>query len=127
MTPFSPDQIALITRTLRDAKGNVQINDRAREQIAFRLHNALQAKTPGFDSKGFIDACGVTLDADEDESALDAIKAQIEAITKAGAQACRDGVKWWNNPHPSGSVAAKAWDNGHTTARPSASASEGDQ
>lgn len=43
-----------------------------------------------------------------------ATQAEIEA---AGAAACRAGVKWWNNPHPSGSVAAYQWDTGHTRVR----------
>jgi len=34
-----------------------------------------------------------------------------------GAEAHKAGVKWWENPHPSGSVAAFQWDTGHTMAR----------
>jgi hypothetical protein len=35
----------------------------------------------------------------------------------AGTQAERDGIKWWNNPYPSGGVASYEWDKGHTGAR----------
>lgn len=34
-----------------------------------------------------------------------------------GAKAHADGVKWWNNPYPSGSPDAHEWDKGHTAAR----------
>lgn len=34
-----------------------------------------------------------------------------------GYQAARRGVKWWQNPHPSGSADAYAWDKGHTRYR----------
>jgi hypothetical protein len=37
-----------------------------------------------------------------------------------GAKAHADGVKWWDNPYPSGSPAAYEWDKGHTAARRSA-------
>ncbi|UTC28669.1 hypothetical protein MARCHEWKA_01560 [Brevundimonas phage vB_BpoS-Marchewka] len=43
--------------------------------------------------------------------------AQIEG---AGYAAARRGVKWWNNPHPSGSVEAYTWDRGHTRYRTAA-------
>lgn len=36
---------------------------------------------------------------------------------EAGIQAERGGVKWWNNPHESGSILAESWDRGHTAAR----------
>lgn len=35
----------------------------------------------------------------------------------AGVEAELAGVKWWQNPNPSGSVAAYQWDQGHTDAR----------
>jgi hypothetical protein len=31
-----------------------------------------------------------------------------------GNEAAAKGVKWWDNPHPSGSVEAYQWDQGHT-------------
>ena len=34
-----------------------------------------------------------------------------------GYAAARRGVKWWDNPHPSGSVLAYEWDRGHTRCR----------
>lgn len=36
---------------------------------------------------------------------------------QAGFAAHGAGVKWWNNPHPSGSIDAYEWDQGHTAAR----------
>ncbi len=38
-------------------------------------------------------------------------------IFQQGAKDCEGGVKWWENPHPSGSVAAYQWDKGHTSIR----------
>lgn len=35
-------------------------------------------------------------------------------IWHAGYDAAARGVKWWNNPYPSGSVEAFQWDQGHT-------------
>lgn len=40
-----------------------------------------------------------------------------DPIWLAGYAAARQGVKWWNNPHPSGSAAAYQWDQGHTRRR----------
>lgn len=34
-----------------------------------------------------------------------------------GYEAAQNGVKWWNNPHPSGSVESYDWDKGHTRFR----------
>lgn len=36
---------------------------------------------------------------------------------KQGLRAQREGVKWWNNPYPSGSREAYRWDKGHTLGR----------
>lgn len=44
-------------------------------------------------------------------------ESRAEALRTAGVLAERQGVKWWNNPHPSGSVDAYEWDKGHTAAR----------
>lgn len=42
----------------------------------------------------------------------------LERLNQAlGAKACRDGVKWYHNPFPSGSVEAYQWDQGHTKQR----------
>lgn len=38
-------------------------------------------------------------------------------IEQAGLDAQRAGVKWWHNPHPSGSALAGRWDYGHTIGR----------
>ncbi len=35
----------------------------------------------------------------------------------AGYSAAQNGVNWWENPHPSGSMRAGAWDDGHTRFR----------
>jgi len=40
-----------------------------------------------------------------------------ESISLAGYEAARAGTKWWKNPHPSGSLEAYQWDNGHTRHR----------
>jgi hypothetical protein len=34
-----------------------------------------------------------------------------------GYKAQRMGIKWWDNPHESGSAEAYEWDKGHTRAR----------
>ena len=45
-------------------------------------------------------------------------KAAMEtADYKAGFTAERAGVRWYENPRPSGSVASYQWDCGHTAAR----------
>lgn len=41
---------------------------------------------------------------------------QTEAWTQ-GAKAKYEGIEWWKNPYPSGSVVAYEWDQGHTAAR----------
>ncbi|UTU07712.1 hypothetical protein CcrC1_gp521 [Caulobacter phage C1] len=41
----------------------------------------------------------------------------MTSLQRAGYEAQRAGVKWWHNPHPSGSPAAYQWDEGHTFAR----------
>ncbi|AXQ69590.1 hypothetical protein HOU03_gp008 [Caulobacter phage CcrSC] len=41
----------------------------------------------------------------------------MTALEKRGYKAAQAGVKWWNNPHPSGSPAAYQWDKGHTRHR----------
>lgn len=40
-----------------------------------------------------------------------------QTLIQAGFKAQRAGVVWWNNPWPSGSRAAYAWDIGHTAGR----------
>lgn len=42
-----------------------------------------------------------------------------KAIFQSGIEAHSQGVKWWQNPHNSGSKAAYVWANGHTHARQS--------
>lgn len=44
----------------------------------------------------------------------------MSAEFQAGLAAQRNGVDWWNNPHPGGSVAAYEWDKGHSAGRPRA-------
>ena len=41
----------------------------------------------------------------------------MKKLEKEGLAAQRAGVVWWNNPHESGSLAAKEWDDGHTVGR----------
>lgn len=41
----------------------------------------------------------------------------VESQYAAGYEAQGAGFKWWNNPHPSGSVSSYEWDNGHSAAR----------
>jgi hypothetical protein len=48
-----------------------------------------------------------------DQTILD----EVQDVHAQGEQAHHDGVKWWNNPHPSGSVKSYIWDQGHTAAR----------
>lgn len=36
---------------------------------------------------------------------------------KAGREAHKAGVRWWHNPHRSGTLDAYEWDRGHTDAR----------
>ena len=38
-------------------------------------------------------------------------------IFELGYKAQKDGVKWWNNPYPSGGKDAYEWDKGHTRGR----------
>lgn len=45
--------------------------------------------------------------------------ASDRAQVQSGFAAQRAGVKWWQNPHESGSRAAYQWDQGHTAARKS--------
>lgn len=40
-----------------------------------------------------------------------------DPIFVAGIDAAREGVNWWDNPHPSGSSEAGRWDKGHTSWR----------
>jgi hypothetical protein len=42
---------------------------------------------------------------------------KLAALRAQGFKAHHDGVKWWHNPHKSGSLEAGAWDAGHTKAR----------
>lgn len=41
----------------------------------------------------------------------------FDDIHAEARQAHRDGVKWWQNPYPSGSADAYEWDSAHTAAR----------
>ena len=41
----------------------------------------------------------------------------MNKLNKAGLMAQRNGVKWWQNPHPGGSVESYEWDKGHTMGR----------
>jgi hypothetical protein len=46
-----------------------------------------------------------------------ATKAEALDHILEGYEAARRRVEWWNNPHPSGSTEAYAWDKGHTQYR----------
>lgn len=52
-----------------------------------------------------------------DPESLECVFDPLDEIEEAGYAAARAGIMWWNNPHPSGSVAASAWDKGHTRFR----------
>ena len=53
----------------------------------------------------------------EAERAFDAAHEHENVVFKEGVKACRDGVKWYSNPYPSGSSSAYEWDRGHSAIR----------
>lgn len=63
--------------------------------------------------------CGGYAEKPEQEAALRRLVDCLEHGPRyqAGRAAYAAGVRWWQNPHDSGTVAAAQWDAGHTDAR----------
>jgi hypothetical protein len=119
---FDPETGHIGTKLHGEAQAEV---DALRDLYAqgYRAHEVRNGWTvvrsrDGYESGKMIDARRAWAMALKDYRFRASREANPESeYVKAGAEACRAGVPWWNNPHESGSAKAYEWDAGHTRER----------